>query len=328
MPLAISWYSPWWKWRPVTTNQIITIDSMMTDWIYSKTNIFWHLLTHCLKETTTKLFTNDTHGSLWWPSPPVPCRSQHTARARHHQWRRQCQPCGAGPSSTSKMCDPNGTKKNKTSHESLHGQCMWTIPYFGIQSCAKQALSCFSACLLFSHVAVVIKHTMSKTDHVVSHVLGRRIFCLTKIKAYAYDVGKTIIDSWYKPFLNGWCMALLYPPYLGAAIHWIIQASAVATLAWVRMRQCRQPAAMCRTCVDPGQIQGFDQSPHADHTCSHHALKADSTLSTFQPVPQVSTARALSCLTSEVKRDPVHSGGYGCIFFVYQQIKKSKYMYI
>ena len=43
----------------------------------------------------------------------------------------------------------------------------------------------------------------------------------------------------------------------------------------------------------------------------HHASKADSTLSTSQPVPQVSTARALSCLTSEVKRHPVHSGGYG-----------------
>ena len=65
MPLAISMIFPMMKkWRPVTTNQIITIDSMMTDWIYSKTNIFWHLLTHCLKETTTKLFTNDTHGSL------------------------------------------------------------------------------------------------------------------------------------------------------------------------------------------------------------------------------------------------------------------------
>ena len=39
--------------------------------------------------------------------------------------------------------------------------------------------------------------------------------------------------------------------------------------------------------------------------------KADSTLSTSQPVPQASTTRALFCLTSEVERDPVYSEGYG-----------------
>ena len=39
--------------------------------------------------------------------------------------------------------------------------------------------------------------------------------------------------------------------------------------------------------------------------------KADSTLRTSQAVPHPSTIRALSCLTLEVKRDPVHSTRYG-----------------
>ena len=48
--------------------------------------------------------------------------------------------------------------------------------------------------------------------------------------------------------------------------------------------------------------------------------KADSTLRTSQAVPHPSTIRALSCLTSEVKRDPVYSTRYGrqrniCDFF-------------
>ena len=39
--------------------------------------------------------------------------------------------------------------------------------------------------------------------------------------------------------------------------------------------------------------------------------KADSTLRSSQAVPHPSTDRALRCLTSEVKRDPVHSARYG-----------------
>ena len=39
--------------------------------------------------------------------------------------------------------------------------------------------------------------------------------------------------------------------------------------------------------------------------------KADSTLRSSQAVPHPSTNRALSCLTSEVERDPVHSTRYG-----------------
>ena len=41
------------------------------------------------------------------------------------------------------------------------------------------------------------------------------------------------------------------------------------------------------------------------------AIKADSTLRSSQAVPHPSTDRALRCLTSEVKRDPVHSTRYG-----------------
>jgi hypothetical protein len=39
--------------------------------------------------------------------------------------------------------------------------------------------------------------------------------------------------------------------------------------------------------------------------------KADSTQRSSQAVPHPSTNRALCCLTSEVKRDPVHSTRYG-----------------
>ena len=51
--------------------------------------------------------------------------------------------------------------------------------------------------------------------------------------------------------------------------------------------------------------------------CNHVCLtkkserKADSTLRSSQAVPHPSTDRALRCLTSEVKRDPVHSTRYG-----------------
>ena len=45
---------------------------------------------------------------------------------------------------------------------------------------------------------------------------------------------------------------------------------------------------------------------------SHTQLrKADSTLRSSQAVPHPSTDRALSRLTSEVERDPVHSTWYG-----------------
>ena len=46
-------------------------------------------------------------------------------------------------------------------------------------------------------------------------------------------------------------------------------------------------------------------------TLPHIKTKADSTLRASQAVPHPSTSRALRRLTSEVRRDPVHSTWYG-----------------
>ena len=51
------------------------------------------------------------------------------------------------------------------------------------------------------------------------------------------------------------------------------------------------------------RTQSIDRSANVE--------KADSTLRTSQAVPHPSTIRALSRLTSEVERDPVHSTRYG-----------------
>ena len=45
--------------------------------------------------------------------------------------------------------------------------------------------------------------------------------------------------------------------------------------------------------------------------CCMHMRKADSTLRSSRAVPHPSTTRALRRLTSEVRRDPVHSTRYG-----------------
>ena len=47
------------------------------------------------------------------------------------------------------------------------------------------------------------------------------------------------------------------------------------------------------------------------HSHTHTTDKADSTLRSSQAVPHPSTNRALCRLTSEVRRDPVHSTWYG-----------------
>ena len=56
-------------------------------------------------------------------------------------------------------------------------------------------------------------------------------------------------------------------------------------------------------------------APYLAHGCtlrwSRKKIKADSTLRSSQAVPHPSTDRALSRLTSEVERDPVHSTWYG-----------------
>ena len=46
-------------------------------------------------------------------------------------------------------------------------------------------------------------------------------------------------------------------------------------------------------------------------TCPVKDEKADSTLRSSQAVPHPRTNRTLCCLTSEVRRDPVHSTRYG-----------------
>ena len=53
------------------------------------------------------------------------------------------------------------------------------------------------------------------------------------------------------------------------------------------------------------------RGPHWRNSRTKKCEKADSTLRTSQAVPHPSTIRALSCLTSEVRRDPVHSTWYG-----------------
>ena len=64
-----------------------------------------------------------------------------------------------------------------------------------------------------------------------------------------------------------------------------------------------QPSASCKL---------HCPTPEASHTYPWaNWRKADSTLRSSQAVPHPSTDRALSRLTSEVERDPVHSTWYG-----------------
>ena len=91
----------------------------------------------------------------------------------------------------------------------------------------------------------------------------------------------------------------------------------------------KQPAKKKQTC--PCCCIAFNVSDRARaNTCSTHAnatkplvhAKADSTLRSSQAVPHPSTNQALRRLTSEVRRDPVHSTRYGrqrqIIFNMYQ----------
>ena len=58
----------------------------------------------------------------------------------------------------------------------------------------------------------------------------------------------------------------------------------------------------------------FERTCHIQTALSsptHEVVKADSTLRTSRAVPHPSTDRALRRLTSEVRRDPVHSTRYG-----------------
>ena len=62
----------------------------------------------------------------------------------------------------------------------------------------------------------------------------------------------------------------------------------------------------------PGLTSDYQTSPFLTVLTSRgDRAKADSTLRSSQAVPHPSTDRALSRLTSEVRRDPVHSTRYG-----------------
>ena len=64
-------------------------------------------------------------------------------------------------------------------------------------------------------------------------------------------------------------------------------------------------------CIAPSLTDDLRRGP--EHALMQTLVweKADSTLRSSQAVPHPSTDRALCCLTSEVKRDPVHSTRYG-----------------
>ena len=91
-----------------------------------------------------------------------------------------------------------------------------------------------------------------------------------------------------------------------------------------RQNACRVPVApraAILACSGAIYFQHNDSNKHREASPMRRALqtakkrkkmkKADSTLRTSQAVPHPSTIRALSCLTSEVRRDPVHSTRYG-----------------
>ena len=89
---------------------------------------------------------------------------------------------------------------------------------------------------------------------------------------------------------------------------WIATWNQPARLPHIPCRPCKalgtsQTNLLCsrkKQQHEPSHPQWTCCSPKSGLFACHHASKADSTLSTSQPVPYVSTMRALSCLTSEV----------------------------
>ena len=100
---------------------------------------------------------------------------------------------------------------------------------------------------------------------------------------------------------------------------WIATWNQPARLPHIPCRPCKalgtsQTNLLCsrkKQQHEPSHPQWTCCSPKSGLFACHHASKANSTLSTSQSVPWVSTMQALSCLASEVERDPVYSGGYG-----------------
>ena len=82
-------------------------------------------------------------------------------------------------------------------------------------------------------------------------------------------------------------------------------------------------ASECSELLDPTRANCWISAQHQPGKCTsmrwetfdwadkHAQWKADSTLRASQAVPHPSTDRALCRLTSEVRRDPVHSTRYG-----------------
>ena len=85
--------------------------------------------------------------------------------------------------------------------------------------------------------------------------------------------------------------------------------------------ECIGPESLCVSSfgIEFANDRAAKQSHKINGTCSDHTRpqargkkqKADSTLRSSQAVPHPSTGRALCRLTSEVRRDPVHSTRYG-----------------
>ena len=94
---------------------------------------------------------------------------------------------------------------------------------------------------------------------------------------------------------------------------WIATWNQPARLPHIPCRPCKalgtsQTNLLCsrkKQQHEPSHPQWTCCSPKSGLFACHHASKADSTQSTFQPVPLVSTTRTLSYLTSEVEKDLV-----------------------
>ena len=88
-----------------------------------------------------------------------------------------------------------------------------------------------------------------------------------------------------------------------------MDTNALSQMAFVMLVQCKFDSANERTnYMNLGRERTSARTPQI---ASERKEKADSTLRSSQAVPHPSTDRALRCLTSEVKRDPVHSTRYG-----------------
>ena len=127
--------------------------------------------------------------------------------------RFQCQKSATQIGATKKIEPVKPTWTLKPSLKNIVNNSLLWLVEINIVHQSTRSLGYHPACFLV--IQRWLEHAVSKTSHVVSHVPDK---CQS---------------------LSGRC----------DSFSWIIQPSA-ATVAWVRMRQCRQPAAICRTCGD------------------------------------------------------------------------------